>query len=364
MGDVLHGLPAAAALRERLPDCVIGWAVEPRWKALLESSHPHLNHGEAGIEIGHPRIVDRVHDVPTRAWAKRPFSVHTAREILALRRELQAEKYDVCVDLQGSIRSAMIGRMAQAKHFVGAKEPREKQARWLYGTQVDVRSRHVIEQACELVKWGMATLVEDWQPIEGMAPARVSIPIDAEAERWCDEVLARLETGPQGFVLLAPTAGWGAKQWPTERYAELARRLAAAGSRVLINGGSGADRVMLAQLAESCSATVVESDIPRLVALTRRARLTVGGDSGPIHLAAALGGSVLALFGPTDPARNGPYFVGAKVRVLRHSTSRLDRARHANTEAGLAKITEDEVVAAAFELLREGKDRTEGNENG
>ena len=354
MGDVLHGLPAVAALRERLPDCFIGWAVEPRWKALLESSTPHLNPGEAGTEMGHP--VSRVHLVRTQDWKGRPLSVATAREILALRRELRAEEYDVCVDLQGSIRSAIIGRMAQAKHFVGAKEPRETQARWLYGTQVDVRSRHVIEQACELVKWGMATLVEDWQPIAGLAPARVSIPVDAAAEMWCDEVLARLEIGSQGFVLLAPTAGWGAKQWPTERYAELARRLKAAGYTVFINGGSGADRVMLAQRAESCGAKVMESDIAQLVALTRRARLVVGGDSGPIHLAAALGGSVLALFGPTDPARNGPYFVGAKVRVLRHSTSRLDHARLANTEAGLAKITEDEVVAAAFELLREVKE--------
>lgn len=344
MGDVLHGLPAVAALRERLPDCVIGWAVEPRWKALLEGSEPGL--------------VSRVHLVGTREWKRRPFSVDTVREIVALRRDLRAEEYDVCIDLQGSIRSAVIGLMAGAKHFVGAKEPREKQARWLYGTRVDVRSKHVIEQACELVKWGLATLVEDWQPIEGLAPARVSIPVDAAAERWCDERLAGLEIGPQGFVLLAPTAGWGAKQWPTERYAELAKRLQAAGYTVLMNGGSGADREMLEQLAESCGARVAESDVAQLIALTRRARLVVGGDSGPVHLAAALGRRVLALFGPTDPARNGPYFVGAKVRVLRHSTSRLDHARLARTEAGLAKITEDEVVAAAFELLREG------NENG
>ncbi len=340
MGDVLHGLPAVAALRERLPDCYIGWAVEPRWKALLESSEP--------------QTVSKVHLVGTREWKRRPFSVATAQEILALRQELQAEKYDVCVDLQGSIRSAMIGRMAEAKHFVGPAEPREKPARWLYGTKVDVRSKHVIEQACELVKWSLATQVEDWQEVLGLAPARVSIPVDPDAEEWCDEFLAGLGLGAQGFVLLAPTAGWGAKQWPTERYAVLARKLAEAGYTVLINGGSGADSEMLQQLAASCGATVAESDIPQLIALTRRARLTVGGDSGPIHLAAAMGGSVLALFGPTDPARNGPYFLGAKIRVLRHSTSRLDHARVAQTEAGLARITEDEVVAAAFELLREG----------
>lgn len=359
MGDVLHGLPAVAALRERLPDCFIAWAVEPRWKALLDGSTPHLNPCEAGMEMGHP--VDRVHLVATREWKKRPFSVATAREILALRRELRAGEYDVCVDLQGSIRSAVIGWMAGAKHFIGAKAPRERQAALLYQTKVDVRSKHVIEQACELVKWGLGSLVEDWQPVQGLAPARVTIPVGAAAEGWCDALLAELGIGSHGFVLLAPTAGWGAKQWPTERYAVLARRLAEAGYRVLINGGSGADHVMLDALAADCGAMVVKCDIPQLVALTRRARLVVGGDSGPIHLAAALGGNVLALFGPTDPARNGPDFLGAKVRVLRHSTSRLDYARHAQTEAGLARITEDEVVSAAFELLNQ---RDEGNRNG
>jgi heptosyltransferase-1 len=351
MGDVLHALPAVAALRERLPDCFIGWAVEPRWRALLDAPESHLSRNEAATKMGH--IVDKVHAVPAREWKRRPLSVATLREIAALRREMQAEKYDVCVDLQGAIKSAVIGRMAQARHFVGPRKPRERQARALYGERVDVRSKHVIEQACELVKAGLAAMVEEWQPVQGLAPARVTIPADASAESWCDELLAGLEIGEQGFCLLAPTAGWGAKQWQPERYAELARRLAAQGYRVLVNGGSGAEREMLGRLAEASGATVVESDIPQLIALTRRARLTVGGDTGPVHLAAALGGRVLALFGPTDPGRNGPYFLGAKVRVLRHAESRLDHARHGNTEAGLAKITEDEVVAAAFQLLRE-----------
>src|ERR1700690_791983 len=104
MGDVLHALPAVAALRKRLPNCYIGWAVEPRWKALLEASEPHLNPDEAGIEIGHPALVDRIHLVPSREWKRRPFSVATLREIAQLRREMQAEKYDVCVDLQGAIK--------------------------------------------------------------------------------------------------------------------------------------------------------------------------------------------------------------------------------------------------------------------
>jgi heptosyltransferase-1 len=337
MGDVLHALPAAAALREKLPDCVIGWAVEPRWVPLLAGGE-----GRA--------IVDRLHLVPTREWKRRPVSVATLQQILALRREMREAEYDVCVDLQGSIRSAVIGRMADVDPYLGPAEPRERQARRLYRERVEVKSAHVIDQACELL--GTA-LTDSADPRAWLRPARVTLPVIAEAEAWCDRWLAGLGVAAKGFVLLSPTAGWGAKQWPLERYRVLAARLAAEGFSVLVNAGSNADLAVAAAVAADGNAQPVQCGVAELVALTRRARLVVGGDSGPIHLAAALGRPVVALFGPTDPKRNGPYFPASRVRVLRHETSRLDHARHAMTEAGLAKITEDEVTGAALALLRE-----------
>jgi heptosyltransferase-1 len=337
MGDVLHGLPAVAALREKIPDCFIGWAVEPRWSSLL-------------IAATHHPIVDRIHPVPTREWKRRPFSVATLREIVALRREMIAEKYDLCIDLQGSIRSAVIGRMAQARHFLGSRKPAERQARALYGQRVRVEAVHVIAQACELIR---AALTDSRDPAEELRPARVTLPSDTEAEAWADRKLAELRVGEAGFVLLAPTAGWGAKQWPVERYRELAARLHKAGYTVLVNAGSKADLALTHSLAAASPAQLVECGLPQLVALTRHAKLVVGGDTGPVHLAAALGRPVVGLYGPTDPRRNGPYFPGSRVRVLRHASSRLDHARHAQTEAGLARITEDEVIAAAFDLLGE-----------
>ncbi len=356
MGDVLHGLPAVAALREKIPDCFIGWAVEPRWSALLVASTPHLNRDEAAIEMGHPDflhpIVDRIHPVPTREWKRRPFSFATLCEIATLRRETMAEKYDLCIDLQGSIRSAVIGRMAQARHFLGSRRPAERPARALYGERVSVEAVHVIEQACELIA---AALTDSWDPAEELRPARVTLPRDAEAEVWADRKLAELGVGEDGFVLLAPTAGWGAKQWPVERYRKLAARLHTAGYTVLVNAGSKADSAVTQAVAAEAPAQVVECGLAQLVALTRRAKLVVGGDTGPVHLAAALGRPVVGLYGPTDPRRNGPYFPGSRVRVLRHASSRLDHARHAQTEPGLARITEDEVIAAAFELLGEAK---------
>jgi heptosyltransferase-1 len=351
MGDVLHGLPAVAALREKIPDCFIGWAVEPRWSALLVASPPHLNRDKAAIEMGHP-IVNRIHPVPTREWKRRPFSFATLREIATLRREMMAEKYDLCIDLQGSIRSAVIGRMAQAQHFLGSRRPAERQARALYGERVSVEAVHVIEQACELIG---AALTDSWDPVEELRPVRVTLPVDAEAEAWADGKLAELSMGEDGFVLLAPTAGWGAKQWPVERYRALAARLDTAGYTVLVNAGSKADLAVTQAVAADAPAQVVECGLAQLIALTRRAKLVVGGDTGPVHLAAALGRPVVGLYGPTDPRRNGPYFPGSRVRVLRHASSRLDHARHAQTEPGLAKITEDEVIAAAFGLLGEAK---------
>ena len=356
MGDVLHGLPAVAALRQRIPECLIGWVVEARWRPLLaagpqtglqmDCEEPEMK--APPCDLARLPIVDRVHEVRTKDWRRGPLSPRTARQVAAVRRELRMQEYDVCVDLQGSIKSAVIGRMAAAKHFIGPQEPAERAAGWLYGERVSTQAAHVIEQACELIG---SALTDSWDPVEELRPVRVTLPVDAAAEAWCDGKLAELALGENGFVLLAPTAGWAAKQWPVERYRELAARLDAQGYRVLVNAGSDTDLAVTEAVAGDGPAAVVRCGVAELIALTRRAKLVVGGDSGPVHLAAALGRPVVGLYGPTDPRRNGPYFPGSRVRVLRHASSRLDRARHVQTEAGLARITEDEVIAAAFGLL-------------
>lgn len=334
MGDILHGLPAVAALRERLPDCFIGWAVEPRWKDLLESSDSHP-------------VVDRVHLVATREWKKRPLSLATLKNIAALRRELRAEQYDVCIDIQGLIRSAVIGSMSGAARFVGSSAPRERAANLFYGERVLVQAPHVIEKACELVSAGIG---------EALHPARPTLPVDATSEAWCDRHLLEVEVGEAGFVLLSPAAGWGSKAWPAERWQLLARQLAEQGYAVMVNGGGPADRAVTTAATGAGPGNLVDCQIAELIALTRRAKLVVGGDTGPVHLAAALGRPVVALYGPTHPERTGPYFPGARVSVLRHESSRLDHGRNAETEAGLAQITEEEVFAAALDLLHEGKE--------
>ncbi len=324
MGDILHGLPAVTALRQQMPRCFIGWAVEPRWEPLLG-----------------PPLVDRLHPVPTRDWKRRPFSLQTLRQIADLRRELRAERYDLCVDLQGSIRSAAIGRMAGAPRFIGPAQPREQPARLFYRQPVQLQAAHVIDHACELLSAGVGLRLQ---------PAHVELPTNIAAEHWLHGL--GLQEAQEGFVLLTPGAGWGAKQWGAENYAQVASALSARGFKVLINTGTPfAHATEAISPAAHAAARQVACSVAELISLTRRAALVIGGDTGPVHLAAALARPVVALFGPTDPRRNGPAFPGARVTVLRHPSSTLSHKRLRQTEPGLSKLTVNEVLEAALATL-------------
>jgi heptosyltransferase-1 len=338
MGDVLHAMPAVTALRQRHPDWFIGWAVDPCWAELLRCSGSGSERG-----LGMP-LIDRCYAVPTRDWNRRPFSLETLSSIRAMRRELRGERFDLCVDMQGSIRSSAIGWMAGARHFAGAAEPRERPARWMYGQKIPVTATHVIEQGCEILGAAVG---------ESLSPVKVELPTEEAAEVWRDELLARLMPGGAAgkFAVIAPSAGWGAKQWPAERYGAVAAALKRAGYMPLVNAVFAGDILANAVVdASDGAAVVVPCSVGQLIALLRRANVVVAGDTGPLHLAAAMERPVVALFGPTDPARNGPY--GTASRVLRHASSRKDHSRHAETEEGLMKITTDEVLAAAFDLLQ------------
>jgi heptosyltransferase-1 len=178
----------------------------------------------------------------------------------------------------------------------------------------------------------------------------VELPSDPDAEARITQNLAR--HGIRDFALLNPGAGWGAKRWPAKRYGEVARKLASAGILPLVNYGPGEEDLFRAVLAASGGAArPTKGSITDLIALTRRARVFIGGDTGPMHLAAALGVPVVAIFGPTDPARNGPY--GTRSIVLRSPASPTTHKRHARPEEGLLGIEPDAVAAAALKLLAE-----------
>jgi heptosyltransferase-1 len=196
-----------------------------------------------------------------------------------------------------------------------------------YTRLVMARGSHIVEQNLSLAE-GVAR--------RSLGIPKIEFPYDAAVEKNCEDRLQDIGN----FALLNPGAGWGAKRWPAERYGDVARRLAVDGVKSLINFGPGEEPLMR---GISCSLT-------ELVALTRCARLFIGGDTGPMHLAAALGIPVVAIFGPTNPARNGPF--ETRSIVLRSPESPTTHSRRSQPDPGMLEINADEVVAAARTLLR------------
>jgi len=208
-----------------------------------------------------------------------------------------------------------------------------------YTRQIIAHGGHVVEQNLSLAE------AVAHRPLE---MPRIEFPHDPAIEKKCEE---RLQQNSGDFALLNPGAGWGAKQWPAERYGHVARRLAQDGMKSMINFGPGEESLMRSvESASEGTAKGIVCSLTELIALTRRARLFMGGDTGPMHLAAALGIPVVAIFGPTNPARNGPF--GTHSIVLRSPTSPTTHSRRAQPDPGMLEITADEVVAAARKLLR------------
>lgn len=343
MGDILHALPAVTALRQTHPAWQIGWVVEPRWAPLLRAG----NEGTREAWTGEGRdsampVVDRLHFARTREWKRRPLSRGTRSEIAALRRELRDTGYDVVLDLQGAIRSATIARMSGARRRIGEARPREWPAQWFFTERVETRGAHVIEQDVELA----SAVAGDM-----LAPADPLLPVDPEAERWCDAWLtAAIPGAAQPIALIAPGAGWGAKRWPAERYTAVAVGLAERGFRVLVNCGPG-EEALAAPIVASGAALPLSVTLAQLIAIARRITLCIGGDTGPLHLASALGRMVVGIYGPTDPSRNGPF--GARCRVLRSPESRRDHSRRSEPDPGMLTISPEDVLRAACELVKE-----------
>ena len=332
MGDILHALPAVTALRLAHPNWIIDWVVEPRWRPLFAAED------SLGRVISCP-LVDRLLFAPTKEWRTAPFSEKTHREIKLLRQTLRAGAYDAVLDLQGAIRSAVVGRLAGCPRLIGEAEPRERPARWLFTERVATRGAHVIEQDIELAS---AIAGDDLRSVQPW------LPVDPAAEAWADKILPPASN--RNAVLINPGAGWGAKRWPTDRYEAVAQGLIDRGLRVLVNAGPGEEPLAEAiSRATGGGATPLSCSLEQLIALTRRAGLVIAGDTGPLHLACALVRPVVGIYGPTDPSRNGPF--GTRFRVLRSPESRRDHTRYSEPEAGLLTIQPEDVLRSASELL-------------
>lgn len=341
MGDILHALPVATGIREALPDATLGWLVEERWSELLTAQGRKASPNSVSAQ---KPVVNNVHTLDTMRWRKNFLRPSSTGEILGALRRVKKIDYDFALDFQGAIKSGFFARWGGADMIAGFEDPREAGARFFYRKKFARSGGHVIEQNHALAAQVLPAVLGG-KELKLSAP---QLPVDPAAEDWANCEIARL--GIASFAIMNPGAGWGAKRWPAQRFGEVAKALAAHNIKTLVNASP--DEATLARAVVETSggnAFELRCTIGQLIALTRRARIFIGGDTGPLHLAAALGIPVVALYGPTDPARTGPF--GTKSIALRHPESETTFSHHSETEAGLLKISAEEVISAARHLL-------------
>ena len=331
LGDIVHTLPVLATLRESFPEAQIDWVVEQQWQELIEL-HPGLSN---------------VIPVDTLGWRRGFWRGGAAREMRSVVHTLRHAQYDVALDLQGLYKSSLLAALSGAVRRVGfdVHSLKEPGASVFYTEQIPaLPAMHVVEK-------NLALAAE-----VGAAPPnlRFDLPTTPEDEGVVDGNLKKL--GVERFFVINPGGGWGSKLWPVERYAELCDRLVGErGWRCFLNAGPGEESLLAGFRDRVRTAAPVNFPVTlrQLVALLRRAELLICGDTGPLHLAAALGTPVVALFGPTDPARNGPCAKHPNcAAVVHHKELGILTYRHESAPSpAILAITVDEVKAAADRVL-------------
>jgi heptosyltransferase-1 len=296
MGDVVHALPAVASLKHSFPGSHLTWLIEAQWAPFLEPN-PYVDR-IAIFERGNPGAW-------MRSW-----------------RKLRAGRFDFAVDFQGLLKSALAASLARPDRIFGfhQSQVRERPAALFYSNVTLAHSLHRVDRNLELATAaGAVNMLRTFPLPDGVAEG---------------------ELPANGFVLASPLAGWRAKQWPLAFYSRLATRLERELELPLVlNGPPGSS-----EFSSVPSALVHHSTLAGLIHATRRATAVIGVDSGPMHLAAALGKPGVAIFGPTDPAINGPY--GDTLQVLRSPEAVTTYRRATAIDPSMRAIGPDSVFEA------------------
>jgi len=318
LGDIVHTFPAVAALHESFPAARIVWMTHPRWKSLVESSG----------------LVSKIETVETR-------SLSSLREAV---RQLRKSNWDAGIDYQGLWKSAGLPLLAGVQRRIGfsSETIREFGVPILYTERVRATKAHIAEQNGELsVRAGAK---------------RVTAPVSLRISELDQSALSAYlqEQGVGGYIVLSPGGGWRSKCWPAERFGALCCKIhESLGFRCIVNVGPGEEDLaaVVSAASRDLPPLVYKGSLGQLMALLRGAVCIIGGDTGPLHLAVALGTKTVALFGPTDPARNGPYrgpepsATGRDI-VLRAPNVRTTHKRGSQPDASMLAIEADAVYEA------------------
>lgn len=321
LGDLVHAVPVVALLKREVPGVTIDWLVE-RTHADLLALLPDVStvHVLAGRSI--------------RGW-------------WATRRQLQRESYDLAIDLQGLLKSAVLARWSGARRVVGFETAalREPAARWWYTDQVPVDDgRHVIRKNL-VVGAKVASDLQGGRPVA--PPDRAEFPF----AQGRSPALETVHTSGVGtFAVINPGAAWPNKRWPVDSCAAVARAIHTRyGWTPVVLWGPGeanlADAIVAA--SDGIAVRAPETTINDVLSLARECRLFLSGDTGPLHLACAAGAPVVALFGPTTERRNGPWDdLDVSISKYDQCACHYQRRCQRPGQWCLAAITPDEVIAA------------------
>jgi heptosyltransferase-1 len=321
IGDTIHAMPVLCALRDQFPNAFLGWVIE----------------GRSGDLLREHKALDELIVLP-RGWLRSP------RIVWELRSRLASRKFDVAIDVQGLSKSAIAAWLSGARRRIGmAGVDGRELSPWLNNERVEPRSAHVVERNLELLR-----------PLGIVAPeVRFGLPRLPIFDDRARQMMAAADL-PDGFAVINPGAGWPSKLWPPERFAAVARYLGHdRGLASLVVWGGAEEQAWARTIvagSEGHARLAPPTSLVELAAVLRRARLFISSDTGPLHLAAAVGTPCVGLFGPMPAERNGPYGPG-HVAVQKMRLTGSSRSRRTAGPESMLTITVEDVARACDQVL-------------
>jgi heptosyltransferase-1 len=338
MGDIIHALPVLDYLKQASPGIEIDWVVEEPFRELLE---------------GNP-LVSRLHTVRTKVWRRRPFAAATRREIGALKETLRSRDYRMVFDIQGNLKSGLVDWLTNAPSILGfTKDILQESINTIFTTrQVPVRMTdyHITDQYLRLVS------VPFGADFKGMA-LHTDIPTAPEDDTAAETLLATLGDGLVFLFHYGTT--WQTKFWSEEGWIALGRavRELYPDSTMLFSWGNEAERLVVNRLAESIgtgSRVIDRYPLGGLTSLLKRVDLVVGGDTGPVHIAAAVGTPTVSLYRSSDGLRSGPRGPQHAIIQTRMDCASCFRTKCDKDRECRAGITPDMVLQGIERVLGKG----------
>ena len=289
LGDVIHALPFLKSIKDTFPEARVDWVISRDLIGLIEDNP----------------LINRIHIIDKESWKRMGNLYKSLSEILSLRKTLRTEHYDLVVDLQGLLRSGIIAHFASASKTIGFADAREG-SRLFYDEHIPIHGiSHAVDRCLEAARMLGAEVKS----------AECPLSVNVDIRRKIKELIGNDDE----YIIIAPSARWQSKRWPAAYFASLISKL----TIQCIVIGSKDDMGLVKQIVTETTGNAVNfcgrTDLKELVALISGSRAVVSNDSGPMHIAAALDIPTIALFGPTDPEKTGPYGLQSnkKMKVIR-----------------------------------------------